>query len=188
MPSILVTPPAAEPVSLAEAKAQLRVGHNDEDGLISALISSARRVTEARTGLLLMAQVWTDFRDSWPADGVIELPLWPVRVVDELAVFGEDDQKAPIDPAHYVVDTASRPARIMLRSSRQWPRPGRRLNGIGIRLQVGYGTAADSVPQPLRQAMLMLVAHWYANRGDDAPPPIPASITGILALYREVRL
>ena len=187
MTSIMVNPPSAEPVPLAEAKAHLRVGHNDEDALISALIASARRVVEARTGLLLMAQVWTAFRDGWPEDGTLELPLWPVRVVDEIAVFGEDDQKAPVDPAHYVVDLVSRPARIMLRGSRQWQRPGRRMNGIGIRLQVGYATA-DSVPPPLRQAVLMMVAHWYNHRGDETPPGLPASLAAVLALYRTVRL
>lgn len=188
MTSIMLTPPQAEPVPLAEAKAHLRVGHTDEDALIAALIASARRVVEARTGLLLMAQVWTVFRDGWPADGVIGLPLWPVRVVEELAVFGEDDQKAPIDPAHYVVDLASRPARIMLRSSRQWQPPGRRMNGIGIRLQAGYGTAVENVPSPLRQAVLMAVAHWYSHRGDETPPPLPPSLAAVLALYRAVRL
>jgi uncharacterized phiE125 gp8 family phage protein len=188
MPSILVTPPVAEPVSLAEAKAHLRVAHADEDTLIAGLIAAARRVVEARSGLLLMAQAWTCFRDGWPEDGAAGIPLWPVRVVDELAVFGEDDQKAPVDPAHYVVDLASRPARIMLRGSRQWPRPGRRLNGIGIRVQAGFGTAAESVPPPLRQAVLMLVAHWYHHRGDETPPPLPVSLDALLALFREVRL
>lgn len=41
MPSILLTAPAAEPLSLAEAKAFLRVEHNDDDDVIGALIASA---------------------------------------------------------------------------------------------------------------------------------------------------
>jgi uncharacterized phiE125 gp8 family phage protein len=188
MPSILVTPPAAEPVSLAEAKAHLRLAHADEDALIGSLIASARRVAEARTGLCLINQVWIQFRDAWPADGVIALGLAPLRAVEELAVFGEDDQKAVIEPAHYVTDFASRPARLMLRGSRQWPRPGRRLNGIGIRLAAGYGAAPESVPQPLRQAVLMLVAHWYHHRGDETPPPLPARLDALLGIFREVRL
>lgn len=188
MGSVLVQAPAIEPVSLAEAKAHLRVGHADEDALISSLITAARRVVEARTGLCLMAQEWQCFRDGWPEDGVIELPLAPLNAVVELAVYGEDDQKAVIDPAHYVADLAGRPGRIYLRGSRQWPRPGRMLNGIGIRLEAGYGTAATSVPQPLRQALLLMVAHWYAVRGDEAAGGLPLSADALLGPYRAVRL
>ena len=64
MPSILVTPPALEPVSLAEAKAHLRVGHADEDGLIGALIAAARRLAESQTGLCLVAEPWECFGDD----------------------------------------------------------------------------------------------------------------------------
>lgn len=188
MPAILTAPPLAEPVSLAEAKAHLRITHSEEDALLGALIASARRVAEARTGLCFVAQGWTLFRDAWPEDGVIEIPLAPLMAVDELAVYGEDDEKAMIEASHYVVDPVSRPARLMLRGSRQWPRPGRRLNGIGIRLQAGFGADAQSVPQPLRQAVLLIVAHFYAHRGEEQMPGLPSGAESLLTLFREVRL
>lgn len=188
MAAILVQAPASEPVSLAEAKAQLRIVGNDDDQLLGSLITAARRVVEARTGLCLIAQDWLCLRDGWPEDGVIELPVTPLIAVEEIGVFGEDDTKAVIDPAHYVVDAASRPARVMLRGSRLWPIPGRTLNGIGIRLQAGFGTLAADVPQPLRQAVELLVAHFYAQRGDEAGGGLPVSLGGLLDPYRMVRL
>lgn len=188
MAAILTTPPLVEPVTLAEAKAHLRITHSDEDALLGALIASARRVAEARTGLCFIAQGWTVFRDGWPEDGVIDIPLAPVIEVEELAVYGEDDETAVIEASHYVVDLASRPARLMLRGSRQWPRPGRWLNGIGIKLRAGFGVDAQSVPRPLRQAVLLMVAHLYAHRGDEQMPGIPASAESLLTLFREVRL
>ncbi len=188
MAAILVQAPASEPVSLAEAKAQLRIVGNDDDQLLASLITAARRVVEARTGLCLIAQDWLCLRDAWPDDGVIDLPVAPLIAVEEIGVFGDDDQKAVIDPAHYLVDAASRPARVMLRGSRLWPTPGRALNGIGIRLQAGFGQLAADVAQPLRQAVELLVAHFYAQRGDEAGGGLPVSLGALLDPYRMVRL
>lgn len=188
MGAILVQAPASEPVSLAEAKAHLRVVHGDDDQLLASLITAARRVVEARTGLCLMAQGWLCLRDHWPEDGVIDLPVAPLRAVDEIGVFGADDEKAVIDPAHYLVDATSRPPRVLLRGSRLWPPPGRAVNGIGIRAEAGFGTAAADVPQPLRQAVLLLVALFFAQRGDEAGPAMPVGLGALLDPFRRVRL
>ncbi len=188
MPSILVTPPAAEPVTLAEAKAHLRVTHADDDTLIASLLVSARRIVEARSGLLLMEQEWTCFFDGWGDDGVMPLPLAPIMSVDEVAVFSDEGTKAVIDAAHYFADAASRPARLLLRGSRLWPPPGRAINGIAVTVTAGFGAAAVAVPQPLRQAILVLVAHLYEHRGSAAPPPPPLTLDTLIRPYREVRL
>ena len=187
MPSILTTPPAAEPLSLADAKAHLRVGHADEDGLIGKLIVAARRHVEAQTGLVLITQAWLCFRDGWPDHGVAELPVAPVLSVNDVKVYGEDDVAAAIDPAHYYVDRVSRPARLILRGSRVWAMPGRIGNGIEISLTAGFGPAGSDVPEPLRQAMLQLVAHWYANRGDENAH-VPLGIASLIETFREKRL
>ena len=188
MPSILTTPPALEPVSLAEAKAHLRVGHADEDGTIGKLIVAARRQAEAQTGLALISQGWSHFRDDWPEDGTVELPLAPVIALDTVKVFGEDDTAAMIDPAHYYVDRLSRPARLLLRGSRVWARPGRIGNGIEIALTAGFGTIATDVPEQLRQAILQLVAHWYEHRGNGEDAAAPLAVADLFAAFRARRL
>src|SRR5690242_14642320 len=79
MPSILLTPPAVEPLSLAEAKAFLRVEHDDDDDIIAALIAGARIHVEAQTRRALITQSWRLVRDCWPQDGRIEVRPAPLR-------------------------------------------------------------------------------------------------------------
>ncbi len=170
MSVVLTDPPLAEPVSLVEAKGHLRVGHGDEDALISSLISVATRMVEARTGLALMPQGWRVFLDLWPEDGVVQLPLAPIISVDEVRAG------AVVSPADYIVDGPGRRVLMLAR-----PRPTKTLNGIEIAVTVGFGL----VPAPLRQAILQLVAHWFENRGAADAPLTVASLVGP---YRELRL
>ncbi len=188
MPSILTSPPALEPVALAEAKAHLRIGHDDEDALISTLIVTARRQIETQTGLKLIEQGWSFFRDDWPETGIVTLPLAPLIAIGDVRTFGDDDVAATIDPSHYYVDAVSRPPRLMLRGSRVWARPGRIGNGIEIELTVGFGPSATDVPEDLRQALLQLVGHWYESRGTGSEPRMPLTVSAIIERYREKRL
>jgi uncharacterized phiE125 gp8 family phage protein len=188
MPAILLVAPSVEPVTLAMAKAHLRIGHGDEDQLITALIASARRVAEARTGLCFIAQRWLCLFDSAPEDGIIRLPVSPVISVLEVAVFAADDSKAILGADLYETDAASRPARIARKDQVPWPVPGRALNGIGVTVDAGFGATPESVPEPLRQAILLLVGHWYAHRGEDSTGQLPSSVAALLAPYREARL
>ena len=81
------TATGAEPVSLPDMKAYLRVFHNSEDGVITALIKSARKILEDATGLSLVA---TDITLKAVIHGEFRLPYGPVDTVTKLEVDGED--------------------------------------------------------------------------------------------------
>ena len=188
MSHILTTPPPVEPLSLAEAKAHLRVTHSDDDIYISTLINSARSTVEQFCGLALIQQSWSVFYDSWPSHGILNLPLAPILSITDLLIYGEDDVAAPIDHAHYFLDAASKPCRLLLRQGRSVPMPGRRANGIEIKLVAGFGATAAAVPNQLKQALLLIIADWYASRGDVDAGDLPLSARSLLAPYRTVRL
>jgi uncharacterized phiE125 gp8 family phage protein len=187
MPLILTTPPATEPLTLAEAKAHLRISHADDDAFISTLIKTARQQLESRTGLAFITQGWSCFLDDWPQDGEIRLAVAPLIDVTDIRVWSDADVSSIIDPAHYYEDKASKPPRIRLRGSRSWVRPGRIANGIEVMVTAGFGAAA-AVPEPLKQAILQLVAHWFATRGEEAAQREPLTVAELVNPYRLVRL
>ena len=90
MQSILITPPAAEPVTLSETKAWLRVDTNDEDSTIATLISAGRVLVEQATRRALVTQSWRIILDAWPnagADGSRTLlSLRPASLPAEIAL------------------------------------------------------------------------------------------------------
>ena len=57
-----------------------------------------------------------------------------------------------------------------------------------IAVTAGFGLAAADVPEPLRQAILILVAHWFEHRGNSNPPPLPLTLDALICPWREVRL
>lgn len=182
--------PTAEPVTLAEAKAQLRVDGSTEDAFIASLIVTSRLQIEAALGLALVTQTWRLTLDDWPHDGVIEVPMRPVQSVLAIEFASGGDGATALAPASYHVDGRALPPRIVLTSDAP-PALEQRAEGISIDFVAGFGPAAEHVPAPIRQALLLLVAHWFENRepcADVASPGIPAAVSTLLMPYRMVRL
>ena len=73
MTAALITPPALEPVSLADAKAHLRLDTDDDDQLVTAAIVAARVHVEALTRRLLIEQGWRVYLDRWPRKRIVTL-------------------------------------------------------------------------------------------------------------------
>ncbi len=187
MPLIRTTPPALEPVTLAEAKAHLRLGTADEDGLLSQLIATARESLERRLGRALITQSWSLWLDAWPGGHAVPLPLPPVRSIAAVRLFDASHVATTLAPATYWLDAVSMPARL-LSTDGAWPRPGRAANGIEIAFTAGHGDLASEVPEPIRQALLVSVAALFENREGLAAPMPPATALDLIAPYREWRL
>lgn len=191
MALVMTSGPAAEPVTVAEAKAHLRIDHSAEDVLIGSLILTSRLHIEAALGIALIAQGWRLLLDSWPRGAQVRVPLRPLIAVSEIRVRAADGTPTVVDADAYEPDTASNSPRIV-RTAASWPQPGRAAHGIEIDFTAGFGTTADDVPAPIKQAVLLLVAHWYEHRdpieiGSEATV-IPHGISDLLAPWRRARL
>ena len=182
-------PPAAEPLTLAEVKAHLRVDGADEDALLTSLIRTAREHLERETGLWLIAQSWRLYLDRWPKDGVIPILKSPVQAIQSVTVYDADGAPVEVSLEDHLLDGQARPARLWLRHP---PGPGQALNGIEIDFAAGFGEAATDVPDTLKRAMTIHVAHMFAFRGvlsaDQQPAGVPDGYERLIAPFRMRRL
>ncbi len=189
MSALLLVPPSAEPWTVAEAKSFLRVEHGDDDTIIAALIAAARGHVEALTRRALLTQSWRLVLDRWPRDGRIALNMAPLRSLTAARVYDAANNPASIDVETFVVDTA---ANAIASPCWSLPVPGRFSAGIELDLQLGYGPNSSDVPDVLRHAIRMLIAHWYENRGlaalGETVAVLPAGVGAMIAPYRVLSL
>ena len=188
MTSYLLAGPAEEPVSLAEAKAFLKVDGSAEDGLITTLIGAARLHVEGVTGKALLAQSWRVVLDDWPENGVVKLPVSPL--ISVTGIVATDDHGGSHDIA--LAQFLSEPDRLLVPRVVVGMPVLQERQGLEIDYVAGFGTEREDVPADLRQALLGLVAHWFEHRdavivaGSGAV--VPSGFDRAMAGYKRVRL
>lgn len=164
-----ITPAASKPVSLAEAKAHLRYMRTDQDALIEGLIGSATEHLEGRNGILgraLVTQTWEVRLDCFPSRhrGRIELPMPPLQSVTSVKYIDTAGvERTLTSGTDYVTDAQHMIGRIRPAYGKTWPHTIDDEGAVRITFVAGYGDAA-AVPNGIRQAILLLVGHWWLNR------------------------
>ena len=190
MALVLTGGPLAEPISVADAKTHLRIDGSAEDILIASLILTSRLHIEAALGLSLITQFWQLQLNDWPDGNAISLPLQPVSAITAVRTLAADGTITTLSPADTILDTGPPPR--VVRTGPSWPRVTAAANGITISFVAGFGPSATNVPAPIRQAMLLLVAHWYEHRDPieigEPDTAIPKAVSELLKPYRRPRL
>lgn len=146
---ITVTAATAEPVTLTEAKAHLRVIHDSDDALIASQITAARQVVELNTGRAL-----ADADYLWAVEpglcGPLRLPLVPAGQVTAVTYLDGDRARQALATDGYYVDLDRGSVEL--------------LTGDGSRApNVEFSTAVTDVPAALKAAILLMVGDLYEN-------------------------
>lgn len=166
--------PAVEPISLQRAKEHLRVKHSQEDNQILRIIRAARRRAESFSGLALITQTWRLRRDHWWSFA-LELPNPPLQSVSSISYLDTDGaSQTLVENTDYRVLVDSRalvwaPSRVP---------PSLELDAkerITITFVSGFGATPETVPETIRQAVLVEVAHLWRFRGDDMESVEPSA-------------
>jgi uncharacterized phiE125 gp8 family phage protein len=181
MPLQIITPPALEPVTLAEVKAHLKLDTDADDALLGTLITAARARAEWFTGRAFVSQSWILWSDCWRES--VDIPLPPLAAVTAVTTYARDDSSTELEAPDYSIDLAA--GRVVLGPVAP---PGlRRWNALAIAFDAGYGSEAGDVPADIRAAILELTAELYAYRGD-GPETESLGAAALLAPYRVFRL
>jgi uncharacterized phiE125 gp8 family phage protein len=186
---VRATEPAVEPVTLAEAKAHLRVDVSDDDTLIAAIIKAAREFCEEYLDRTLVHTQWTMRADRFPWE--FELPRPPMAqagttTATVVTYTLETQQTATLSTAEYRVDRAATPGVIRTTYAGTWPGHLFDENAVSVTWWGGYGADGTGVPAGIRAAMLMMVSHLYEHRTAVAPSmaEVPLGVKALLDTHR----
>lgn len=190
----LATAPAAEPVSLTEAKLHLRVDISTDDNLITAQIVAAREACEKWTGRAFITQTWERYFDVFPSCemGLIELPHSPAIAITSVIYTDTNNIAQTMSSGDYQLDAVSEPARLLPVDGEAWPTDVKpyKANAVKVTWTAGYGAAASAVPGPIKQAILMLIGLMYENREavnvGNLVTELPVGVQDLLWNYRVV--
>jgi len=182
----LVTPPIVDPLTLDEAKHHLHVTWDEENDVIETLIDAARAHIDGRDGWLgraLTTQTWDYTLPAFPAEDCIRLQLPPVQSIESIKYRDGNGTLQTFGSSNYELgaDKHWRPE-VRLVYGASWPATRDQADAVIIQTKNGYGDAAESIPQPIRQALLLLIGHLYLNREPlgDVTTEMPYAVEALL--------
>mgnify|MGYP003121656038 FL=1 len=187
---VLKTAPASTAISLAEAKAFLRIDsdYDDDDNYITSLINVATGVVEEFTRRRLITQTYNIFFDEFPP--YIDLQVGEVASVTHVKYFDTDNTEQTLATSEYDVDTKIRPGRIYQSNDGDFPNTYDKPNAVEVEFIVG-GDASD-IPSPIVQAIYIIVGRYYENRQDvvlgTQVQELPLMVEHLLTPYRLLEL
>lgn len=155
--------PTVPLLTTAEAKLHLRIDHSDEDTYVDALVKAATYKVESYIRRSLLSQTWIYTLDRFPA-WTINVPRPPAIAVSSLAYVDTDGASQTLSSSLYRVTINGTPSRITPVYGEVWPTTRNQTDAVTITYTAGYGVTAATVPEQIREAVRLIVGHWYVNR------------------------
>lgn len=187
---VLKTGPATTAISLAEAKAFLRVDsdYDDDDAYITSLIGVATNVVEQFTRRRLITQTYNIYYDEFPP--FMDLQVGNVASVTHVKYYDTDNTLQTLNTSEYDVDIRVKPGRIYQAEDGNFPSTYERANSVEVEFVVG--SAASDVEDAIKQAMYIVIGRYYENRQDvvmgTQVNELPLMVEHLLTPYRLLEL
>lgn len=158
------TPPSTTPISLIEAKAHVRVDSDDDDTVLTAFIGAAVAHLDGQgvLGRAMVTQSWSQWVSQTP--GWVRLTVGPFQSLTSVEYYDTENALQTASLTDFEIRLDGDFVLIKPKADHVWPPAYIRQDAIKITYVAGFGDAATDVPQSIRQAILLMVGHWYENR------------------------
>ena len=157
----LKTKPSVEPVTAEYVKLHTRIDGSAEDDLLAVYIQAAREYVETFTRCPVMTQTWVYKADCFKK--VIELKP-NLQAVSHIKYIDGSGVQQTLDASLYDVNIANVVGLVYPAYNQSWPSVLSHRDVVEVEFIAGFGDDGDDVPAAIKQAICMMVAHWYENR------------------------
>ena len=184
-----VVPAAALPVAVLRDHLRLGTGFADDglqDGVLEDCLRAAITAIEGRTGKALLTRVWRWSVSAWRDLGRQVLPVAPVSAVTGFAIRDRNGVETPVPAGWRLAADLHRPAVVATGLVLPTIPVGGSAEFV---FEGGFAAEWSGVPADLRQAVLLLAAHYYEHRLSVVEGGgLPAGVASMIERYRNVRL
>jgi uncharacterized phiE125 gp8 family phage protein len=156
----IVTPPDSEPVTIAEAKAQLSIAASDDahDIELASFIAAAREEWERDTSTALISRLIEHRMPSF--ETVTRLTVLPVVSISSVKYIDSDGAEQTVNSANYYLDSDE----VRFLSTFSFPSVQDRSEAVKIQYIAGYGNDSKFCPELDRMAIKLSLANRFENR------------------------
>ncbi len=169
-------PPTEELVTLAQAKAFMRIEHAADDDTITAAIAAAQQAAEQYLRVCLLPQSW-NYRVANYSDVRLALPIGPATSIDAVTLTNEQEVSVTMDADLYRLSVDGYSVVFTNAPSTEV---------LSIDFTVGAYSRASDVPALIVQGILHHVATMLESR--DGTTGLPMQSISCYAPFRRISL
>ena len=164
MDIVTITPPAVEPVTVAQVKEQAIIEHDADDALVSTGIKAAVLYGQDLTGRQFVEATFRGTMDAFPstAGGKIELKA-NLQSVTSITYTDSDGESQTWAADQYEVKTDPLVGYVKLATDCSWPAGA---TDVIVTFKAGWPVVEDSptTPEAIQLWIMFRAATWYAHR------------------------
>ena len=184
-------PDAAFPLETFRRHLRMGTGFGNstlQDDLLLGFLRGAVSAIEGRLSKALLVRGFSVTVTDWRRVDRMMFPLAPVTRVDSVTVTNATGAETALDPAAYWLDTGA-PDPYLKPAGTSLPVIPARGN-VRVSFTAGMAATIDDLPADLKQAVLMLAAHYYEFRDSTGLGEgcMPFGVTSLIQRYRPLRL